>query len=60
MQRMIPYVLQAVSRSIGVNLFVASEAEIAMFLLMAVMFNSGSLKEKIHELGRRFTDTIKM
>jgi hypothetical protein len=58
MQRMVPYMLATVSRVLGVNVFVASEAEVAMFLLMAVMFNSGSLKGKIDELGRRLVGAV--
>lgn len=58
MQRMIPSIITSISRTLGVNLFVASEAEIAMFLLMAVIFNSGSLKDKIDELSRRFLGSM--
>ena len=51
MAHFVPSALRRLSSMVGMNLLVSSEAEMTMVLVLAIVFNSGSLAQDIARLG---------
>ena len=60
MAHFVPDLLRRLGRMVGMNLLVSSEAEMTMFLVLAIVFNSGTLQTDIADLGARLSDAMGM